>query len=161
LVAIGAALLALYFVFPETNGSIVSKTSFWGGIISVSLGMVWLITTYLEKTDNQVRIMSTDNASTKLSEQGLVVYKLLHDRISELKKQQWTITNYVVLLYAAIFAAVRELTLSGWQRCLLSGALLVAGGYGIACLAKVQCDLGETKKRLDHADAEIFSTDGK
>ena len=40
--------------------------------------------------------MSVDN---KLSEQGLVVYKVMHERISDLKKQQWTITNYVVLLY--------------------------------------------------------------
>jgi hypothetical protein len=43
LVAIGAGLLALYLVSPGTNGNIVStKISFWGGIASVSLGMVWL-----------------------------------------------------------------------------------------------------------------------
>jgi hypothetical protein len=44
--------------------------------------------------------MTTQNSvSEKLSERALVVYKALHEQISFLKKQQWTITNYLILLY--------------------------------------------------------------
>ena len=39
---------------------------------------------------------------------ALVMYRALHDQIAFLKKQQWTITNYLLLLYAAVFAVKKE-----------------------------------------------------
>ena len=36
----------------------------------------------------------------QLSEHGMVIYKAMLDQLNFLKKQQWTITNYLVLIYA-------------------------------------------------------------
>ena len=60
----------------------------------------------------------------------------------------------------AIFVVAKELgTLSGWQKCLTIGALLLTGGYGLLSLFKVQYDLGKARKRLDDAESHIFSMD--
>jgi hypothetical protein len=50
------------------------------------------------------RTLRGDRGMTPLSEQGANIYKLLRDEPSSHKKQQWTITNYVLLIYAAILA---------------------------------------------------------
>ena len=50
--------------------------------------------------------------SEQLSEQALVVYRAMHEQISFLKKQQWTITNYLLLLYGAVYAIKKEVTSS-------------------------------------------------
>jgi hypothetical protein len=52
--------------------------------------------------------------SEKLSEQAIAVYKLLHEQVAFLKKQQWTITNYIALIYAAIFGVKKELSALGF-----------------------------------------------
>jgi hypothetical protein len=48
--------------------------------------------------------------SKELSDQALVVYKALHEQVSFLKKQQWIVTNYVALIYGAIFAVKKGLS---------------------------------------------------
>jgi len=103
--------------------------------------------------------MGIDQQSTEpLSAQGIVVYKLLYDQIDSLKKQQWTITNYIALLYGAIFVLAKELALSSEQRNLLIGSTVVAGVYGILALLKVQNDLKKARKRLDKANKKIFGS---
>jgi hypothetical protein len=46
--------------------------------------------------------------SSQPSEQALVVYRALYEQVAFLKKQQWTITNYLLLIYAAVFAIKKE-----------------------------------------------------
>jgi hypothetical protein len=84
-----------------------------------------------------------------LSEQATVVYKLLHEHVAFLKKQQWTITNYIALIYAAIFAVTKELesTLAFALKCILIAAAIVACIYGLCALIMVQVDLGEARER--------------
>src|SRR6266436_5453813 len=41
---------------------------------------------------------------TDFTPQAVAVHKLLYDQVDFLKKQQWTITNYVAIVYGAIFA---------------------------------------------------------
>jgi hypothetical protein len=97
--------------------------------------------------------------SEGLSEQATVVYKLLHEQVAFLKKQQWTITNYIALIYAAIFGVTKELQSTSFPstlKCILIAAAIVACVYGPTALTKVQVDLGEARERLDKTDREIF-----
>jgi hypothetical protein len=41
----------------------------------------------------------------QVSDVGLFVFKERYDHLKFLKRQAWTITNYVVLIYAPIFSA--------------------------------------------------------
>jgi hypothetical protein len=95
--------------------------------------------------------------SEQMSEQALVVYKLLHEQIAFLKRQQWTITNYVGVVYAAVFAVGKELGLSfsGLQ----CGLIVAAAGaciYALISLVVIQYDLGNARRRLSGTDRKVF-----
>jgi hypothetical protein len=94
------------------------------------------------------------------SEQAMAVYELVHEYVAFLKKQQWTITNYIALIYGAIFAVKKELSelsvLTYPLKCILIAAVIVACVYGLIALALIQFDLGEARERLDKTDREIF-----
>jgi hypothetical protein len=93
--------------------------------------------------------------SQELSPQGLAVHKMLYDHVDYLKKQQWTVTNSVGIVYGAIFAlAARDLSL--WQKGLLMLAVGGAAVYGIYLLRTIQCHLGGARIRVDKADLEVF-----
>jgi hypothetical protein len=97
-----------------------------------------------------------------LSEQGLAVYKTMLDQISFLKKQQWTITNYLVLLYGAFFwfgSNVKDL--SGLEKYLLSAIVVIACIYNVALLFLIQWDLSQARRRINDADDTIFDSDEK
>jgi hypothetical protein len=95
--------------------------------------------------------------SEELSEQAIVVHKLMYEQVDFLKKQQWTITNYIALIYAAIFAVTKELgSTPPSLKCILLAAALIACGYGLLALWIVQVDLTDERKRLDKANREIF-----
>jgi predicted DNA repair protein MutK len=95
--------------------------------------------------------------SDKLTEQALVVYEGLHEQVGFLKKQQWTITNYVALIYGAIFIIKKELSsLTSALECLLIAATIGAALYGLAALIVIQIDLGKARERIDKADCRVF-----
>jgi hypothetical protein len=50
-----------------------------------------------------------DEQSPPMTSQSANVHKAVFDVIQFCKKQQWTITNYVVLVYAAIFGIAKGL----------------------------------------------------
>jgi DNA integrity scanning protein DisA with diadenylate cyclase activity len=95
--------------------------------------------------------------SEKLSDQALVVYKALHEQISFLKKQQWTITNYLVLLYAAVFAVKREISPQLDMMWFLRIVTAIGALYGLWILMAIQFDLMRARERLDRTDKAIFS----
>jgi hypothetical protein len=84
-----------------------------------------------------------------LSEQAITLYKLLHEQVAFLKKQQWTITNYIALIYAAT-------ALPYPLKCILIAAVIVACVYGLIALGLIQFDLGKSRKRLDETERHIF-----
>jgi hypothetical protein len=98
-----------------------------------------------------------DTSKTALTPQAVAVHKLLYDQVDFLKKQQWTITSYVSIVYGAIFALTAK-ELSPWQIGSLVAATAVAAIYGIYLLAIVQCHLGQARIRLDKANLEIFDS---
>jgi hypothetical protein len=92
-----------------------------------------------------------------LSEQAITLYKLLHEQVAFLKKQQWTITNYIALIYAAIFGLKKELSALPYPlKCILIAAVIVACVYGLIALGLIQFDLGKSRKRLDETERHIF-----
>jgi len=103
--------------------------------------------------------MTTQENSEPLSEQGLVVYRALHEQIGFLKKQQWTITNYLLIIYAAVFGIVKGLSPTPLVlRYVAIGIVFLTCLYGVAALIIVQCDLGDARKRISSADENIFGT---
>jgi hypothetical protein len=101
--------------------------------------------------------MSAQNPiSEKLSDQALVVYKAMHEHIAFLKKQQWTITNYLILLYAGVYAIKKEIAFGPWLKLGLRFAIAAGFLYGVFALVAIQRDLGDARVRLDNADSAIF-----
>src|SRR2546430_1938380 len=84
-----------------------------------------------------IQMVAGKQDSEGLSEQATVVYKLLHEQVAFLKKQQWTITNYIALIYAAIFGVTKELQSTSFPsalKCILIAAAIVACVYGLTAL---------------------------
>jgi hypothetical protein len=105
--------------------------------------------------------MDPQKNSEQLSEQALVVYRAMYEQISFLKKQQWTITNYLLLLYGAAYAIKKEVASSSlwWVlKWVLVGGVAVACLYGLCALMIVQRDLACERKRIGKANKAIFGT---
>jgi hypothetical protein len=97
------------------------------------------------------------DASPKLSEQGLVIYKAMFDQITHIKKQQWTITNYVALLYGAIFVFAKGLSKESYGETLLLTTVTAAVcWYESAMLLHTQTDLSDAKKAARRCDQRII-----
>jgi hypothetical protein len=73
------------------------------------------------------------------------------------KKQQWTITNYVALIYAAILALQKggaAATLEPW---VLPTLVIVVGAYGAFLINRVQGSVARFRNRLTEINKVYFS----
>ena len=77
-----------------------------------------------------------------MSPQVANIHKSIYDAINFSKKQQWTITNYVVLVYGAIFGLSRYGNPTTIEKAGLSLVALVAWGYAVWLLVQLQGNLG-------------------
>jgi len=107
-----------------------------------------------EETSDSRTGPAQDLSADNLSPQALEVHKLLYSHVDYLKKQQWITTNYVSIIYGAIFAVARDLSL--WQRIPLVLASLGAACCGVFLLCRIRYDLGGARIRVDKANLEIF-----
>jgi hypothetical protein len=103
-----------------------------------------------------------------LSPQLLNVQNSLYSVIENSKKQQWTITNYVILLYAAIFGLSRwlkspELTtrLTPNERWVFTDLILLAWVYATGLLVQIQWDLGKYRTQLEAFHTNTISKDDR
>ena len=77
------------------------------------------------------------------------IHKSIYDAINLSKKQQWTITNYVVLVYGAIFGLSKYLGIQTTnEKAVLSLLALLAGAYAVVLLILIQGDLGRYREQL-------------
>ena len=90
------------------------------------------------------------------------VQNSLYSVIENSKKQQWTITNYVILVYAAIFGLSRALKPLGIMERRVFGVLVaVAGVYAIGLLVQIQWDLKRYRKQLEAFHTQTISKEDR
>ena len=85
-----------------------------------------------------------------MSPQLANIHRSIYDAINLSKRQQWTITNYVVLVYGAIFGLSRYFSNPTIiEKCVLTLLALGAGGYAVWLLILIQMDLRTYRKQLE------------
>src|SRR5262245_6926255 len=89
----------------------------------------------------------------EVSPAGLVVFNKRFEQIDFLKKQEWTLTNYIAVIYGAIFGVSR---FSPPDTTWLQALIGLAGFYGFIGLLVIQYDLHHARKDLDKAIDWIF-----
>lgn len=90
--------------------------------------------------------------SPPMSEGVKILYKGAIDNIIFLKRQQWIITNYSLIVYAIMVALARRAT--DVEKTILVIISLIAFGYAVACMLHTQ----NTMKRLRTSMAHIYQT---
>ena len=92
----------------------------------------------------------------EMSAHVATVFKELFEELNykSMKRQQWTITNYGLLLIAAVFALRDEVgpTIVVWS------AWITALG-GSILLLRIQWNMGGTRKRIDKVHKRYFATE--
>jgi hypothetical protein len=86
-----------------------------------------------------------------------ISYKEAIDSIVFAKKQQWVFTNYVVVIYAAIFAISIRYHPSGDTKIWLKVLVVLAFFYGAYLIFKLQYDLSKLRDRLTYIHATYFT----
>jgi hypothetical protein len=95
----------------------------------------------------------------QVSDAGLFVFKEQYEHLKFLKRQTWTITNYVVLIYAAIFGAEHlssSAPLSTAQVIILKGAAIVAALFGLLHLIVIEFSMLQTRNQINKSINWIF-----
>ena len=105
---------------------------------------------------DQGKEVSPKEVSPKLSEQALADYKLLRDEPAGHKKQQWTITNYVLILYGVIFTSPGKLPA---EKFLLTGATIALCFFGVVAILANHAYLYYSRIRIDTVQDNIFKGD--
>jgi|SRR6516164_6720462 hypothetical protein len=96
---------------------------------------------------------SKSDKPEKVSPAGLVVFTKRIEQIDFLKKQEWTLTNYVAVIYGAIFGVSR---FSPADTTWLQALIGLAGIYGFIGLLVIQYDLHDARNELDKTIDWIF-----
>ena len=94
------------------------------------------------------------------------VQNSLYSVIEISKKQQWTITNYVILVYAAIFGFSRWLKslthpLSSNERWVSTVLIVLAWVYATWLLVQIQWDLKRYRKQLEAFHTQTISKEDR
>jgi hypothetical protein len=83
----------------------------------------------------------------QVSEAGFFVFKARNEQLTFLKKQQWTITNYIAVIYGAIY-----LTQMAW----LKPVAVLACVFGLWQLILIEFHMQQTRNEIDKAINYIF-----
>src|SRR5262245_55952372 len=86
----------------------------------------------------------------------LAVFNQLYEELKSMKQQQWTITNYGLLILAAIYA-VKQLPVSHSQSKLQFLAITTAA-VGSSLLLWVQTNMANRRWRLDEVHYNFFTS---
>jgi hypothetical protein len=109
-----------------------------------------------------------ENSPPNVSPQLSNVQNSLYSAIQFAKKQQWAITNYVILVYAAIFALSRWMNnpnttpqFSTNERWGLSILIGIAWVYATGLLVQIQWDLRGYRKQLEAFHNQTISKEDR
>jgi hypothetical protein len=87
------------------------------------------------------------------------VYNELVDGLKSMKQQQWTITNYALLLLAAVFAVSAKGLNVPHLSSKLSLLIALIAVIGTGLLIRIQCEMARSRARLDKMDDTYFSNE--
>jgi hypothetical protein len=93
----------------------------------------------------------------KMPEHVASVYKELVDGLSSMKQQQWTITNYAILLLAAVFAVASKGLNVSHLASKLNFIIAVTAVIGSGLLVRIQYKMAQVRARLDKMEATYFT----
>lgn len=100
--------------------------------------------------------------SLGLSPQGQTMYELMLKDTAFIKRQQWAVTNYAALIYAAIIWIAHNLRhMSQALSCVLMSFAIITAVVSIGILVWFQFDLSNLRIRIAHANDSLFSDDEK
>ena len=120
--------------------------------------------TQLHEAQRGPSVMADDDQNGGgMSQSVATLYRALFEVLKFAKQQQWTTTNYLLLVLAAIFGigkaiepAIEHLTVC--EKVIATFLLLTAVGFGYYVLSNLQLHMGRTRKRLDDIhDSKFFS----
>jgi hypothetical protein len=100
--------------------------------------------------------MAEDGASTLLSPQALAYYKRMLEDTVFIKRQQWAVTNYAALIYAAIIWFAHNWSFTPTIAWVLYGFSIATAVIGTVLLIWFQVDLCDLRKRLASASSYSF-----
>ena len=83
------------------------------------------------------------------------VFKELFEEIKSAKQQQWTITNYGVLILAAIYWV--KLPEVPHSQSKLKFLAIMTAVVGSGLLLRIQCNMGRSRRRLDKLQKTYFT----
>jgi hypothetical protein len=101
--------------------------------------------------------MGARMAEGDMSEGVKIYYKGAIDNIIFLKRQQWIITNYALVVYAAVVTLSRgALHDEKWALCIIAA---IAWVYGTWCLVHTQRTMTKLRKSMFHIYQTYFTED--
>jgi hypothetical protein len=132
------------------------------GILEVAdhrrLALLWqILLTLPYARDAMSGIKQMNGTQPQMLQHVASVYKELLDGLRSMKQQQWTITNYAILLLAGVFAvAARGLNVPhlSSKLNLLAAAIPI---LGTGLLIRIQYNMARSRARLDKMDGIYFT----
>jgi hypothetical protein len=92
-----------------------------------------------------------------MSEGVKILYKGAIDNIIFLKRQQWVITNYALVVYAAVITIAKNATIN--EKWALSILAVAAWLYGTWCMVHTQRSLTKLRGSIFHIYQTFFTED--
>jgi hypothetical protein len=87
------------------------------------------------------------------------LYRVLIDELRFAKRQQWMVSNYVLVLMAALFGVARLASVMIVGKFVLWVLVLAVVGFGLALLVHLQAYLHTTRECLEHLEEQTFGED--
>jgi len=89
--------------------------------------------------------------------QVAALYQAKTDQLIFLKKQQWAITNYLLLLLAAIFGVDQTLKFVSLEKVVFTVIIPIACVLDLLLLFKINRDMNDARKSIQEITKEWFS----
>jgi hypothetical protein len=87
------------------------------------------------------------------------VFKELFEEIKSAKQQQWTITNYGLLILAALYAVRHQLPEVPHSQSKLKFLAIATAVLGSVLLLRIQSHMSRSRRRLDKLHKSYFTPD--
>jgi hypothetical protein len=91
-----------------------------------------------------------------MSEGVKILYKGVIDNIIFLKRQQWIITNYSLVIYAVVVTLNKAPQIGQVEKTLLTIVAAIACGYAISCMIHTQNTLTKLRATQNHIWNKYF-----